>query len=553
MEPNPKPDPTSVRPLLSKPAGADEFQFILNQAERDQQTRSSLIHTRVGGRATRWNWHRFILAGFILATVSSASVWAGETEDLKAEVQRLQDESQANKAELQELRSQIQLLRQLVKNQNQTGSTNSSTISNETLQENLAGVRSDVQTLRDQLNRSIDSTISPNNNKIPTSTRPVQLYSTIQVQGLVSDNDLKATTANSVSGGKVVQGTNSTAQGFKINNFIVGFQGTLFRDYADANNVYYNLSVDAVSPNQNNFNIQPYDVYLGYNILPTINAEKPQLNIQIGQQIKQFGVEAVQGDAYVTTINRAGFVSSLGLLTRDVGALVNGTLFVHDDFGDNYTVPLIQYYAGVFNGAGANTLNYSGQVAPNARLVLNAPVDYNSWWRGLSVGGSYYGGYVTNLITSTKQSLIQDASRYGADISWIHSPFGITAEYVYANDGIGGGSTPALRGINESGFAVTAFYQWGEKYEKDFSNQDRHDDWFPQTYQPFVRIEEYNDDKHDPVTGIVDNNVQTIYTLGFNWFFAATTKLQFNYRYIDNSRTAPHAENQFITQFQYGF
>jgi hypothetical protein len=47
------------------------------------------------------------------------------------------------------------------------------------LQENLAGVRSDVQTLRDQLNRSIDSTISPNNNKIPTSTRPVQLYSTI--------------------------------------------------------------------------------------------------------------------------------------------------------------------------------------------------------------------------------------------------------------------------------------------------------------------------------------------------------------------------------------
>ena len=262
---------------------------------------------------------RFILAGFILATVSSASVWAGETEDLKAEVQRLQDESQANKAELQELRSQIQLLRQLVKNQNQTGSTNSSTISNETLQENLAGVRSDVQTLRDQLNRSIDSTISPNNNKIPTSTRPVQLYSTIQVQGLVSDNDLKATTANSVSG-QGVQGTNSTAQGFKINNFIVGFQGTLFRDYADANNVYYNLSVDAVSPNQNNFNIQPYDVYLGYNILPTINAEKPQLNIQIGQQIKQFGVEAVQGDAYVTTINRAGFVSSLGLLTRDVGA-----------------------------------------------------------------------------------------------------------------------------------------------------------------------------------------------------------------------------------------
>ena len=73
--------------------------------------------------------------------------------------------------------------------------------------------------------------------------------------------------------------------------------------------------------------------------------------------------------------------------------------------------------------------------------MLNAPVDYNSWWRGLSVGGSYYGGYVTNIITSTKQSLIQDASRYGADISWIHSPFGITAEYVYANDGIGGGST----------------------------------------------------------------------------------------------------------------
>ena len=489
----------------------------------------------------------------IMLMVTPLLLWSGpsfgaEGDDASNEVLRL-------RRDVNELREQVKALLQLQAAQAaQTASTNSAALAGSAApasKEDLAGVRSDVQTLRDQLNRSIDSTINPNNNMLVTATRSVGLYSTIQIQDTVSDNPYNYSAKNTVAGGKAVPGDTATAQGVKLNNLILGVQGRLYHDYDEGQNVFYNFSLSASNPNANNYNIAPLDAYLGFNILPTVNPEEPQLNLQVGQQQKQFGTEATAGEAYITTINRANFVAPLGL-GRDAGALFNGTLFVHDDYGANWAVPLIQYWAGAFNGTGQNTLDYSGgRLAPNARVVLNAPVDYSSPLRGLSIGASYYGGYTTNYETSVHRTDVNKADRSGLDVSWVHSPYGLTAELVHGHDDLFTATKKVP--VDEVGYVLTAFYQWGEKFEQDFQNQDRNNDWFPQTYQPFIRFESYDDGNHDVATDLSIANRQQIETLGFNWFFAKTTKLQLNLRHVDNSLTNPHSENQAIAQFQYGF
>jgi hypothetical protein len=96
------------------------------------------------------------------------------------------------------------------------------------------------------------------------------------------------------------------------------------------------------------------------------------------------------------------------------------------------------------------------------------------------------------------------------------------------------------------GYTVTLFYEWGEQFLKNYRNQSRNDDWWPKTYQPFLRF-----DSWDPNTAIAGDHT-TVLTYGFNFFFAETTKLQLNYN-VRNDRSQKVKQNDLLVQFQYGF
>ena len=563
-----RPDPSFVRKQAKKPAAPhlqkSEFRKIIDAVISVE----SLSPRKRPGIVNRLGWQALAAGAICIPLLGNTAVAADAVAPTAPSVTQSQggrDDSAALRAEIESLRNEVRdvaSLRKEVKElREQLKAGSSATLTNVfsapvASQDDLNGVRSDVQTLRDQLNRSIDSaTVSPNNVKLVTAQRALAVTGTIQVGAQVTDNNNKPLLGSNPTvsgGGAKVPGVAVDPQGFKVNNLILGFTGLLWKDYDQGRNITYLASLQANSPAKSDFSIVPQDVYLNFNVLPTINPEDPTLGIQVGQEVKQFGVEATAGEAYVTTINRAGFVAGLGL-GRDVGAVAIGTAFVHDDFGANWRIPLVQYSAGVFNGSGQNALNYGQTVAPNARLVLNAPVDYNSLWRGLSVGGSYYGGYATNSYYANGKPYTLDNSLYGADISWVHSPFGFTAEYVYGNKQIQDSAAAVVRTTHPYGYVFTLFYQWGEKFEQDYSNQDRFGDWFPKTYQPFIRYERYYDDALYKTGPTSLANAQDIYTIGFNWFFARTTKLQLNYRYVNNSFNLPKTENQYLAQFQFGF
>jgi phosphate-selective porin len=58
-------------------------------------------------------------------------------------------------------------------------------------------------------------------------------------------------------------------------------------------------------------------------------------------------------------------------------------------------------------------------------------------------------------------------------------------------------------------------------------------------------------DRWDPNKSI-SGDQKDIYTFGLNWFFAETTKLQFNYN-LKKEESNEVDNNEFLVQFQYGF
>jgi hypothetical protein len=140
-------------------------------------------------------------------------------------------------------------------------------------------------------------------------------------------------------------------------------------------------------------------------------------------------------------------------------------------------------------------------------------------------------------------------NRYGIDFYYNHWPFGITYEFIRGVDVATPG--PSLEdtrrnNVDSEAHTGTLFISIGEQFVAGFRNQGRYDDWWPKTYQPFIRF-----DRFDPNKDVTDD-VVTIVTGGLNLFVAETTKFQINYNRIDDQR-ATKKQNEIQVQAQVGF
>jgi hypothetical protein len=430
----------------------------------------------------------------------------------------------------------------------QGGSAESdSAASNRTVtREELEGVRSELATLQERLDRTYER------NTAQTS-RPLFITGTAQLRYTHLQSHFSATS----NGNKGDQ-----QNGLSLNALILNFQGNLKRDFERGRNINYLFSL--VTPGgyssswAPDYAVKPLDAYISYYILPSLDPEKSLLSVVIGQQKKPFGLEALAAEDKKPTIlsaqsarpNLAGSgdasnganagafpANGVGLDTRDIGVVLKGDLFPHYDGGYRYRVAAVEYSVGVLNGSGPSTLDNNGHKDLSGRIVLNAPVDYSSIFRGLSVGGSYYDG---KTYSAALQGNV-DTRRWGADISYVNTPVGFTYEYVHAQDNT----------IRKQGNTLTIFYNYGQQFVGGYKSQDRYDDWYPTTFQPFVRF-----DWWDPDTNVAGNRTK-ITTIGVNWFLAQTTKLQLNYNIINQGPVAqatyPGPRNQFLAQVQYSF
>ena len=420
----------------------------------------------------------------------------------------------------------------------------------------VEAVHNEVEVLRDQWQRSLERALPYT---VVQSNRPLIIGGTGQLRYNQVFNNEK---------------TNPTT--FSVNFFSLNFSGNLRKDYQEGKNIDYTLGIQTTGSAA----VSITDAWLSYQILNSLDKEGPRLSITAGQQKKYFGLEATATEAFKPTIVTAQFATNLSLDERDIGLVLAGDLFPANDYGYNYRVPTVQYWLGVINGTGPNKSDDNDEKDIFTRVALNAPVNYDNPLRGLTLGASWYYGRKSYATTNTKTTTVTvptttpgtnatittatttdaiikkgDKTRWGVDLSYVNTPVGFTFEYVQGRDLLPASGTVrngavtkpySFRPVTEEGITFTLFYNFGDQFVNSVKQQDRYDDWFPLTYQPFYRYDRYTPDMGHT------NTYTEIHTLGFNWFFAQTTKLQINYNLKKEYPVDKH-NDQLLVQFQFGF
>jgi hypothetical protein len=138
----------------------------------------------------------------------------------------------------------------------------------------------------------------------------------------------------------------------------------------------------------------------------------------------------------------------------------------------------------------------------------------------------------------------------------------VTYESVRGVDGRNYGASvavPNYQEVESEGKTLTLYYNFGDQFLYANSalgtipvSEGRFDDWWPKSYQPFLRFDYWN-----PAVNRTNNALfgwkQNITTVGLNVFFAQTTKFQLNYNIINSQNPTLHDNNQLLAQFQFGF
>lgn len=437
-------------------------------------------------------------------------------------------------------------------------------------QSDIAGVRDEIQLLRDQWQKGIDRTV----------------VSSKRLLAISGTGSLKYAKPNPLLTDSPTAGYES----FSTPTFGLSFTGNLYKDYVEGKNLNYALGFQTTDKNA----ISITNANLSYSILNTLDKEAPSLSITGGQQKKTFGIEATASEEFKPTVAGAQFAKNLGLDSRDIGFVLAGDFLPENDWGYGYRVPAVQYWLGYLNGTGANAAENNSSKDVIARLQFNAPVNYDHILRGLSFGVSGLKGrsnYTatnttsttltfpqtgttpnsataagTTITTATKTDSITkigDKERWGVDLSYVNTPIGFTLEYAHGTDltPTNGTVTKKLNGTttvnkpygfkktDSEGYTFTLFYSFGDQFVNSIKKQERWDDYYPLTYQPFVRFDRWVGDTDT-------RDVKTdIWTVGFNYFFASTTKLQVNYNITRDYKAdgGNYNSDAFLAQFSFGF
>ncbi len=481
-------------------------------------------------------------------------------------------EVQALKNTVEELRRQIDELRGLVKQAPGTANTTVTPGENEaqeSVDARTPASKADIQGLRTDLeNYKYDQSRLQERN-IPSVARNTKIGGSITLgydkrSPAFQVGDSQTSTATAAAPGE------TRKNGFRSPSIALNFAGNLYRDYAEGKNLTYRVALSAANASGNNGNSQVNvtDAWIRYSYEPaTGNLEDRLGTVTLGQQPVPFGLDAPALDPEVrAVINSALFVNGLDLGTRQIGLLAQGDYDPYVDFTNNYRAPLLSYAVGFFNGNGQNKNDNNSMRDWIGRVAYTLPVDYTSWFRQLQFGVSLYKRFPTIATAASSTSLLGrrgEQSVKGFDINWTHLPFSIAYEWAYGKTEIA--SSAATRLVNPDDFKrgvgqyINLGYTFGEQFLASSRNQGKFDDFWPTSFQAFLRADTFDPNRADKSRK--DRQFRT--TLGLNVFFAETTRFQINYfkdrnqNGVDalgqNTTTVPKRANGLQAQFVAAF
>ncbi|WP_422839341.1 hypothetical protein [Aquabacterium sp.] len=519
-----------------------------------------------------------MLAGAVLLALTGAAAHAQPTgasseikalkstvEELRKQLQELKKGNQPaatpalEQARVQELSKQLNELRDQLKRSQDGAAAATAPVpegqeeSQEALDARTPASKADIQGLRaDMENYKYDQSRLQERN-IPSVTRNTKIGGSLTLGYQTWGPSVPA--GNTSAFGAEAAGQ-ARKNGFTSPVLGLNFTGNLYRDYAEGRNLTYRLAFSSASNYGSSTNLSSAsadgsqfnatDAYLRYSFQPASgNLEDPLGTITVGQQTVPFGLDAQALDPEVrAAISSATYVGGLGFNKRQIGVVVAGDIDPYVDFTNNYRAPLLSYAFGVYNGNGSNKQDNNSARDFSARLVYTLPVDYSSWFRQLQIGASFYRGYPTlNTATTSSAAAVYrkgNFDRTGFDINWTHLPFSVSYEWAYGKQDVQPLAANLLLngdGEKRSVYQYVNFgYTWGEQFLSSSKQQGKFDDYWPKSYQAFLRFD--SADPNRSATALDDKSLTT--TAGLNVFFAETTSFKVNYVHVHNFyRAAP--------------
>lgn len=508
-----------------------------------------------------------VLTSAVLLALSGGVAHAQSASDLKLEIE--------------ELRKQVEELKALVKptapaiaeaNDPNVDEATRDSLTPAT-QADIKGVRADLENYKYDQQRNRDT-------KTALTNRGTTITGTLTAR--VSQQQPSVAPAGTTASNPTSATDTKRSWGFDSPGATLAFAGSLFKDYTEGKNLTYAFSANAVSGALNVLNAN-----LAYSFFSTnAGQEEPRLTLTLGQQQLPFGLEAQTTEEIRPVITSAQFLSRSAAATqtpynggagftnlnaRQTGLILRGDAFVNVDYTSNYRSSLIEYALGVVNGTGVNAGDNNTAKDWIGRVAFTVPADYNSWFRELKFGLSHYTGKANLANTPTTGAVVLkngDLSRSGFDINYTRFPYSVAYEYAEGRDEVVRNPTTATRASfitdvkKARGQYLTLAYTWGEQFLASSRQQGKFDDYWPLSYQAFVRFDTFDSDTANSATVRATSlgDKSRITTLGLNAFFAETTKFQLNYLITSNDQPIsgytlqrPRKARGLVAQFQYGF
>jgi hypothetical protein len=269
--------------------------------------------------------------------------------------------------------------------------------------------------------------------------------------------------------------------------------------------------------------------HIDYRLQPEFAGTSPKLldaymDYEVGSYLKftagqfkiPFSQENLISSSMLETIDRSQVVEALVARSKDVIGNQNGR-DIGIKAGGNFLrlsdTYLFEYALALLNGQGIDTTDLNDQKDYVGRLLIHPIKD-------LSIGGDYYAGrYALASITGSSY----ERTRIGAELSYIHDPVSLKAEYIRGRDG--------------SKTTITTRQGW---YVQGTCFL------LPKKLQGVLKYDAYDPDVNIP------DNTSTVYTIGLNWFFTSLTRIQVDYEIKDVDR-ATRNSNLLAAQVQVGF
>jgi len=230
-----------------------------------------------------------------------------------------------------------------------------------------------------------------------------------------------------------------------------------------------------------------------------------QFGVTIGQFKIPFSTESMTSDNLLPFIERST-VDNLYAPGRENAS--NGRDIGLQFLGKTWRangIDRLEYFVGVFNGAGINTRDDNHYKDTAARLLVRP-------FKQFAIIGNYYNGAV-----GTKEI---SRERYDLEFNFVHGPFTAAGEYIWGHDGP----------VRRNGWYAHTTYRIAKKWEGAF------------------RFDKFSPRQHTATLTAMNN-----YVIGASYFLNPYVKLQANYGRQQDLFTDRSSNVVLLqTQFQFG-